>query len=562
MPSSSLATPPQVLIVGAGPSGLILALTLLRNGIPVRIIEKSPLPRIGQRGAGLMPRSLELFEFLGIIDLVMQRSIKPPTARMYKGPEGVEILKEFEMIPELEPTPAKPYLNSRLLGQESLEKIIQTEMKKYNSSVELGAELVSLEQFNDRVQVKIHKRNTENSEFEEESLTYKWVVGADGARGVVRKSLGLTFQGETKDEKFVIGDIKVEGLIDRWHMWGNLGTTATAIRNTETPGLFNFIVGGSHLDNIDEIAASQDTVRAFLRNQTSNRSDIRFGEVVCYSPYKVNIRMVNKFGKGRVFIAGDAAHVHSPTGGQGMNTGIQDSFNLGWKLAHVVKGISPPSLLETYTEERLPVVAEMLNLTTKILEATIDKPSNEAGWRRTGNLNQLGVNYRWSSIVVDQSTDSGTDAREAHSAYDVEADGILRAGDRAPDAPGLVKVNFDNQKSCESTRLFNLLSPTHHTVLIFAEAADVHATLQVAIAKFSKELVRAVVLLRAGSTSIIQDVTCDVFEDRDGHAYDAYKGAEGANGIVIIRPDGVTGAIVKDVDWVGRYFTAIFVESP
>ena len=246
-----------------------------------------------------------------------------------------------------------------------------------------------------------------------------------------------------------------------------------------------------------------------------------------------------------------------------MNTGIQDSFNLGWKLAHVIKGLSPPSLLETYTEERLPVVAEMLDLTTKILETTIEKPGNEAGWRRPGNLNQLGVNYRWSSIVVDQSTDSvtGPGVREAHSAYDVEAGGLLRAGDRAPDAPGLVKVNFDNHKSSESTRLFKLLSPTYHTVLIFAEAADVHRTLQAIIASIFKELVRAVVILRAG-TNMIQDVACDIFEDRDGHAYDAYKGAEGANGIVIIRPDGVTGAIVKDVDWVERYFRTILVDSP
>ena len=246
-----------------------------------------------------------------------------------------------------------------------------------------------------------------------------------------------------------------------------------------------------------------------------------------------------------------------------MNTGIQDSFNLGWKLAHVIKGLSPPSLLDTYTEERLPVVAEMLDLTTKILKTTIDKPSSDEGWRRTGNLNQLGVNYRWSSIVVDQNTDSGTgpSGREAHSAYDVEADGVLRAGDRAPDAPGLVKVNFDNQKSSESTRLFNLLSPTYHTVLIFAEVADVHATLQTLHARFSKELVRSVVLLRSG-TNVIQDVACDVFEDYDGHAYDAYKGAEGVNGIVIIRPDGVTGAIVKDVEWVERYFRGIFLESP
>ena len=247
-----------------------------------------------------------------------------------------------------------------------------------------------------------------------------------------------------------------------------------------------------------------------------------------------------------------------------MNTGIQDSFNLGWKLAHVIKGLSPPSLLDTYTEERLPVVAEMLDLTTKILEATIDRPGDRAGWRRSGNLDQLGVNYRWSSIVVDQSTESSTGpgAKEAHSAYDVEAGGPLRAGDRAPDAPGLVKVNLDNQKSSESTRLFKLLSPTYHTVLIFAEAVDVHATLHAAIARFPKELVRAVVLLRAGTTNKIQDVACDVFEDCDGHAYDAYKGAEGANGIVIIRPDGVTGAVVKDVDWVERYFRTVFVESP
>ena len=244
-----------------------------------------------------------------------------------------------------------------------------------------------------------------------------------------------------------------------------------------------------------------------------------------------------------------------------MNTGIQDSFNLGWKLAHVIKGLSPPSLLDTYTEERVPVVAEMLDLTTKILKTAVDKPRSEAGWKRTGRLHQLGVNYRWSSIVVDQSTDSGTGpgAREAHSAYDIEAGGILRAGDRAPDASGLVKV--DNQKSSESTRLFKLLSPTYHTVLIFAEAADVHLTLQ-AIARFPKDIVRTVVLLRAGTTNTIQDVACDVFEDRDGHAYDAYKGAEGPNGVVVIRPDGVTGAIVKDVDWVERYFRTVFVEFP
>ena len=244
-----------------------------------------------------------------------------------------------------------------------------------------------------------------------------------------------------------------------------------------------------------------------------------------------------------------------------MNTGIQDSFNLGWKLAHVIKGFSPPSLLDTYTEERLPVVAEMLNLTTKILKVSIDAPTSDAGWKRTGSLNQLGVNYRGSSIVVDQSTDSGAgpNARKVYSAYDVEVGGPLLAGDRAPDASGLVEVKFDDLISNESTRLYKLLSPTRHTVLIFAEVADVPAT--VTVIEEYKELVRAVVLLRAGTTNMIQNAVFDVFEDRDGHAYDAYKGAEGASGIVVIRPDGVIGAVVRDVDWLERYFKTVFVHS-
>jgi hypothetical protein len=204
----------------------------------------------------------------------------------------------------------------------------------------------------------------------------------------------------------------------------------------------------------------------------------------------------------------------------------------------------------------------MLNISTNLLKLSVDQPTDEAAYKRTGNINQLGVNYRWSSIVVDQSTDSGMGpkSRKIYSAYDVGVGGIRQAGDRAPDASGLVEVKPDNQKSSDSTRLFKLLSPARHTVLIFAEVADVHATLA-AIAKYHKDLVRAVVIIRPGITNTIQDAACDVFEDRDGHAYDAYRGAEGANAIAVLRPDGVLGALVRDVSWLERYFRAIFVDS-
>ena len=244
-----------------------------------------------------------------------------------------------------------------------------------------------------------------------------------------------------------------------------------------------------------------------------------------------------------------------------MNTSIQDAFNLSWKLALVLKGAASPSLLDTYSEERLPVVAEMLNLTTKILKVTTDVPGSDAGWKRTGNIKQLGVNYRGSSIVIDQNIDSlGPDATKAHSSYDTdtEAGGLVQAGDRAPDAPGLVQVKSDNQKSSESTRLFKIFDLSRHTVLIFAEVANISGALA-AVAKYPKELVRPVVLLRAGATNKVPNVDCDVLEDRDGHAYHAYRNAEGANAIAVIRPDGVIGAVVKDTAWLERYLNTIFI---
>ncbi|KAF8150684.1 FAD binding domain-containing protein [Crassisporium funariophilum] len=555
----SSAPPPKVLIVGAGPSGLILALSLLRNGVPVRIIEKSVLPRIGQRGAGLTPRSYELFEFLGIVDQVTKRAIDVPQIRMYKLPEGKEILKEFGMAAE-ESTPAKPYMKLRMLGQQSLEKIIQDQIKAYGAAVELGLELVSLEQYDDRVEVKLVKRTPNSEGGVEETSTYDWVVGADGARGVVRKLIGLTFLGETSVENFVIGDIKLEGLdVDRWHMWGSAGEALLAIRATENPGVFNFLMGGLKLDNHAEICSSEDTLRQFLKKGTGDRDDIKFGEVICFSHYRPNIRMVDTFGKGRVFVAGDAGHVHSPAGGQGMNTGIQDSFNLGWKLALVVKGLAPPALLETYSEERLPVVAAMLNLTTALLKKTVAGGTSEEPWKRSGNINQLGVNCRGSSIVFDELKSSTVGVEQpvhTSSAYDVEADGILQAGDRAPDAPGLVLV-VNRQSSDGPTRLFQLFAPDRHTVLIFADSASYKSVLAAALT-YENDLVRTVVLGGAGNRG---DYGSDAFEDCEGYAHAAYKGGDGASRNMIIRPDGVLGAIVSSGAGLKRYFAGIFIDN-
>ncbi|KAF8185711.1 FAD binding domain-containing protein [Pholiota molesta] len=553
---------PKVLIVGAGPSGLILALTLRRNGIPVRVIEKTTEHRKGQRGAGILPRSLEVFSFLGLLPQVTSRSTDIPMLRMYKMPEGHEILSEFRMAPMLDPTPSTPYINPQVLGQDNLDKILRAELSKTGCEVELGVELHHLEQFDDHVKVSLLKHNLDGTKGVDplkEEASYDWVIGSDGAKGAVRKELGLKLLGETTPYNFIAGDFRLEGLEnDIWHMWGNMTETFISIRPTETPGVFNFFISAPNLEERTELYTGHEAVMDFIRANIGQRArEIIFGEILYLSPGRINIRMAETFRKGRAFLIGDAGHVHSMTGGQ-------DGFNLGWKLALVMKGYSDPSFLDTFTEERLPVVAQMLQITEKILETTVAESSSQTGWDRSGHLNQLGVNYRWSSIVLDEERQLKGPEFAKISTYDADPKLGLYAGDRAPDAPGLVEVGSQPHETANETRLFDLFSPTHHTLLIFTDKPDFRSVLA-DLDAYPADLVRIVVILEKGTVGAVQNdaKTPIILEDRDGHAYSTYMQADATRGIYIIRPDSVIGARVGALEVAVAYKRSkTGVESP
>ncbi|KAF8194103.1 FAD binding domain-containing protein [Pholiota molesta] len=564
--------------VGAGPSGLILALTLRRNGIPVRVIEKTTEHRKGQRGAGILvrghsinntailfqPRSLEIFSFLGLLPQVTSRSIDIPMLRMYKMPEGHEILREFRMAPMLEPTPSTPYINPQVLGQDNLDKILRAELSKTGCEVELGVELHHLEQSDDHVNVSLLKHNLDGTEGVEplrEEASYDWVIGSDGAKGAVRKELGLKLLGETTAYSFIAGDFRLEGLEnDIWHMWGNMTETFISIRPTEVPGIFNFFISATNLEERTELYTGHEAVMDFIRANIGQRAhEITFGEILYLSPGRINVRMAETFRKGRAFLIGDAGHVHSMTGGQGMNTGVQDGFNLGWKLALVMKGYSNASFLDTFTEERLPVVAQMLQITEKILETTVAESSSQTGWDRSGHLNQLGVNYRWSSIVLDEERQLKGPEFAKISTYDADPKLGLYAGDRAPDAPGLVEVGSQSSEIANETRLFDLFSPTHHTLLIFTNKTDFRSVLA-GLDRYPADLVRIVVILQKGTVGAVQNdaKTPTILEDRNGHGHAIYMQADTTRGVYVIRPDGMIGARSGSLEGVRRYFAAIF----
>jgi len=260
--------------------------------------------------------------------------------------------------------------------------------------------------------------------------------------------------------------------------------------------------------------------------------------------------MVDQVRVGRVFIAGDAAHCHSPTGGQGLNSSIQDSFNLGWKLALVYKGFAPPTLLDTYAEERLPIIAEMLGKTTALLNEI--RETGEI--KRGGDLNQLGVNYRGSSIVYEDDVEVATTKGKG---YNNDSEVAARPGDRAPDAPGLVDASDKNK----IVSIYDVFSATEHTVLVFSDAVDGHSALLQVVKRLPEGTVRVILILPKGSEAITaNDGSGKEFDqiliDKEDYAYTGYHVNRAS--MAIIRPDGVVGARVLGASGVERYFIGVF----
>ena len=393
-----------ILIAGAGPTGLTLAIDLARRNVAFRLIEAAPRPFTGSRGKGLQPRTLEIFDDLGVIDAVLALGSLYPRVRIHAGPFSWRFgsLGSSNL-----PTADVPYPNLWMVPQSRTEEILRERLHELGEEVEFGVALVDFTQGEDGILATLTNG---------ELVRAGYLVGCDGARGTVRKSLGLPLIGETLSEKLsLVGDVRVVGL-DRqdWHVWpfakgGPVGLCP---------------LPGTELFQITAPASTETRIEQAVEEA----SGYRVSYVAWSSIYRSQVRMVERFRVGRIFLAGDAAHVHPPAGGQGLNTGVQDAYNLGWKLASVVRG-GDPGLLDTYEAERLPVAAAVLGLSKRLAQTRSFK---------RGNLtNQLGLNYRSSSLSTGGA-----------------AFGKLRPGDRMPD------VRLE-----DGSRLFDQMRGPHATVV-------------------------------------------------------------------------------------------------
>ncbi|KAK7018798.1 hypothetical protein VNI00_018228 [Paramarasmius palmivorus] len=550
-----MPTQPDVLIAGAGPSGLVLALLLCRNGLSVRIIDKSGDFKVGQRGSGIHARTLELYKILGILTEVEKHLRKFPPMVIYI-PGQDEPINRGPLVEELPLEPQYLRINYEVLSQEEHQDILrQILQKEYGCIVETSTELETFTQDDNGVSVKIGK------EGKQETARVKWLVGADGARSTVRKQLGLTFLGDSNaDISPVMGDIEVEdfGQVDstKWSMFGNQDDKLAFLTPYTKNGknMMSFGLGGAQLNEEQVLKSEENLVNAFYEI-IGNRGLVLGPLYTTPSIWRPNIRMTNKFHEGRVFIIGDAGHVHSFTGGQvrkdqvkalyqqlmcnvclmqGMNSSIQDSFNLAWKLALVEKGLSPRSLVDSYTTERLPLIAAMLDLTTKIFKKDISKSSALGPSQRGFEIRQLGITYRGtSSILVDERYPNTVP--EEVDPYRSGLDGTVHAGDRAPEAPGLKCLGGD-----DTTSIYDFFDVTSHTVLLFGKSvSDVQGSLDLVV-KYPKNLMKTLLVLPQGSDWESQSSSLDqVLIDAEGHAYTNYRTQPGDNLTVVVRPDGV-----------------------
>lgn len=426
-----------ILIVGAGPTGLTLACELARRNVNFRIIDRSPEFPKGSRAKGVQPRSLEVFDDLGLAQKMRVAGSDNVIFRRFNGNQWLGDVRR-----EVFPREDTRYIQGLLLPQWKVEELLREKLAEYNVTVELDVELTAFSQTDEAVTAVL---KTPQSTGE---LLCDYLVGCDGGKSMVRKTLEIKFEGEThEDERALVGDVEVKGLTpDAWHIWvhpqAGFSVALCPFRCTNSWQIQAIAIPD------EEGNIPKPNLETFNRifQERARMPEVKLKNATWESLYRVNVRMAERYRAGRIFIARDAAHAHSIAGGLGMNTGIQDAYNLGWKLAAVVQHNSLSSLLDTYEEERLPIAAWTLNISSERQRVMAESAKPGSGGFEniaTKDTTQLNLNYRYSSLSVDLTDREGT----------------LQAGDRAPDA-----------ELEGGSGLFDLYRGTHFTVLGFGNA--------------------------------------------------------------------------------------------
>jgi 2-polyprenyl-6-methoxyphenol hydroxylase-like FAD-dependent oxidoreductase len=460
-----------VLIAGAGPTGMMAAIELSRFNIPFRLIEKKAEPETTSRAIGVQARTLELLEQRGLGSSLVQLGKHGLAFSLYG--EGKRIWRlDFERI-------SSKYNYLLFVSQAETENVLREALAKAGVTIERNVTFLALGQADRDTKLTAVLQHRDGSL---EQFECSYLIDAEGAHSTGRGTVGLHFEGKSHVEEYALGDLHIDG--------DDLVETDFHIFSSEHGFMSMFPMGGRRFRVMADNPISQQSEGTGpsleeFQQIYDQRSHIpaRLRDMSWSSWFRINSRMVNRLQVGRVFLGGDSAHIHSPAGAQGMNTGMQDMMNLCWKLAMVMKGQAKPELLETYSKERIPVIQNVLKKTEATNDAIASKSklfrsvfNHVAPWlvgmenvqdNASEHMSQLALNYRESPLSV-----SGGNSGE------------LRAGDRLPDLPvTLLHSEGSSETQPRPATIFNLLGPSFFTLLYcnVSDPAKTHSEVQSAI---------------------------------------------------------------------------------
>jgi 2-polyprenyl-6-methoxyphenol hydroxylase-like FAD-dependent oxidoreductase len=347
---------PQVLIVGAGPTGLVLALWLAKTGVPFRLIDRKAGPGEGSRALAVQARTLEFYRQLGIADDVIAGGFRLERLHLRNRSREIATIPLGNVGKGLSPYPfALSY------PQDDHERFLIDRLRAAGHTVEWNTELTGLTQETSGVRAVLCKHQAE------ETWSGSYLCGCDGAHSAVRHGLGIGFPGGTYDQLFYVADAQAKGTWSDRDFTGYIAEKTFSLAfPVREAGMFRFVgLVPEALRGRDDIGFDD------LREEVEKVTGKRIKGVNWFSTYRVHHRVADHFRQNRVFLAGDAGHVHSPAGGQGMNTGIGDAVNLAWKLAAVLAGRATASLLDSYEAERIPFARSLVATTDRVFEAAV-----------------------------------------------------------------------------------------------------------------------------------------------------------------------------------------------
>lgn len=384
----------EVLVVGAGPTGLALACGLLQQGVDVRVVDRATGPSTTSRANGLHARGAEVLDRVGALADLPERALPALQIGMHLNGERLTTVRFGEIEGK--------NVSALFLSQALIEEALRRRLEELGGVVEWNAELVDAVQDSGGVTATFSGDDT---------VRARWLAGCDGAHSAVRKAVGIGFPGAALPDQWLLADARAELCGDRSGSLGWIdGRGILAAMPMPGGDVWRFMTSVPHSEGEDP--GPQEILEHFDRQfaERTKLSGVRLRDPLWTSTFRIHRRLADDYRRGRVLLAGDAAHIHSPLGGQGMNTGIGDAENLAWKLALVVRGRADESLVDTYSAERRPLAAGVLRGTStstrmvlvrgpvlrllrdRVLVPLLSRPAVQR--RLTNTASQLWVHYR------------------------------------------------------------------------------------------------------------------------------------------------------------------------